>query len=469
MLDPMERHLKNLTIEISATDRMCKSQNTTGWLCALYVYKGLLLIVGVYMAWETRNVKISALNDSKYIGISVYSVVITSASVVVIGTIISERATLAYITITSLILITTTSTLCLLFLPKIIAIRTNKCKTRRFVTDETQELHFRIEIQNKVYKREVAALDKEIGRLERLLAEPLESIEEEGRANQRTPSIGGGLPMLLLSVLPPVIPRASWPSADAFRGRNSVSFSSQPKLNFRRSQPTIDLYSLCLNKRDEHPGLLSRLKSFFGSRPSSRKASTMSIADPTGQSIAAALKMHVGMIAGLVPGHRKHSMVLSCNTLHVPHPELKLRRESYAKSGPIIRVTDDEPSCSSYVSDRSISSGNKYVAEPETRVNFVLPATHQKPMSHQNSCEKFKGSPRFPHRISPSATSLNTLDIKRKTSADSVFSITGRVFDEQRRYSHQNVSNQEAKNKTILETRWKSTEDARPGPSNARD
>lgn len=50
-----------------------------------------------------------------------------------------------------------------------------ECKTRRFVTDETQELHFRIEIQNKVYKREVAALDKEIGRLERLLAEPLDS------------------------------------------------------------------------------------------------------------------------------------------------------------------------------------------------------------------------------------------------------------------------------------------------------
>lgn len=112
---------------ISFQIEICKSQNTTGWLCALYAYKGLLLIVGVYMAWETRNVKISALNDSKYIGISVYSVVITSASVVVIGTIISERATLAYISITSLILITTTSTLCLLFLPKIIAIR-NKSK-----------------------------------------------------------------------------------------------------------------------------------------------------------------------------------------------------------------------------------------------------------------------------------------------------------------------------------------------------
>ncbi|XP_026489500.2 gamma-aminobutyric acid type B receptor subunit 2 isoform X3 [Vanessa tameamea] len=361
ILDPMERHLKNLTVEISSTDRsvvyqpqieVCKSQNTTGWLCALYAYKGLLLIVGVYMAWETRNVEISALNDSKYIGISVYSVVITSASVVVIGTIISERATLAYITITSLILIATTSTLCLLFLPKIIAIRSKaeddpviqsmglrlECKTRRFVTDETRELHFRIEIQNKVYKREVAALDREIGRLEKLLAEPLDvgsnasvvlhkrtelnTVEEEGRppdSNQRTPSISGGLPMLLLSVLPPVIPRASWPSAEACR-------------------------------------------------------------------------------------------------------------------------------------------------EPETKVNFVLPTMHKRPMSQQSSCERIKGSPRFPHRIAPTATSLIALHSKRKTSADSVFHISDGGFDEHRRYSHQNVSNQEYKGNTALESRWRSTEDARPGP-----
>lgn len=292
----------------------------------------------------------------------------------------------------------------------------------------------------------------------------LNTVEEEGRsradADKRTPSITGGLPLLLLSVLPPVIPRASWPSTEHCRGRNSVSFSSQPKLNYRKSQPAIDLYSLCLNKREEHHGLLSRLKSFFGSRPSSRKASTMSIADPTGQGIAAALKMHVGMIAGLVPGTRKHSMVLSCNTLNVPYPEHKLRRESYAKSGPIIRITDDEPSCSKYPE----RGPQKYIAEPETKVNFVLPTIHKRPMSHENSCEKIRGSPRFPHRISPAASSLTGLS-GRKTSADSVFSITGKTFDEQRRYSHQNVTNQEPKGKAVLESRWKSTEDARPGPS----
>lgn len=71
------------------------------------------------MAWETRHVKIPALNDSQYIGVSVYSVVITSAIVVVLANLIAERVTLAFITITALILTSTTATLSLLFLPKI--------------------------------------------------------------------------------------------------------------------------------------------------------------------------------------------------------------------------------------------------------------------------------------------------------------------------------------------------------------
>lgn len=98
---------------------VCRSQYTQSWLGALYAYKGLLLIVGVYMAWETRHVKIPALNDSQYIGVSVYSVVITSAIVVLLANLLSEQVTLAFITISALILASVTATLCLLFAPKL--------------------------------------------------------------------------------------------------------------------------------------------------------------------------------------------------------------------------------------------------------------------------------------------------------------------------------------------------------------
>ena len=42
----------------------------------LYAYKGLLLVLGLFLAWETRNVQFPELNDSKQIGTSVYNVVL---------------------------------------------------------------------------------------------------------------------------------------------------------------------------------------------------------------------------------------------------------------------------------------------------------------------------------------------------------------------------------------------------------
>lgn len=73
-------------------------------------------------------------------------------------------------------------------------------------------------MQNRVYRREMAQLELELARLEKQLAQepPVEPSHDSSSTSipQRNPSIGGGLPLLLLSVLPSVIPRASWPSAD---------------------------------------------------------------------------------------------------------------------------------------------------------------------------------------------------------------------------------------------------------------
>ncbi len=38
------------------------------WIGALFVINGLLLIFGAFLAWETRNITMAALNDSKLIG-----------------------------------------------------------------------------------------------------------------------------------------------------------------------------------------------------------------------------------------------------------------------------------------------------------------------------------------------------------------------------------------------------------------
>ncbi|XP_032666047.1 uncharacterized protein LOC116841788 isoform X2 [Odontomachus brunneus] len=416
-LDPMQRHLRNLTLEISPQDRgvvyqpqveVCRSQHTNGWLLALYVYKGLLLVVGLYMAWETRHVKIPALNDSQYIGMSVYLVVITSGIVVVLANLMPDRATLAFVTITALILSSTTVTLALLFLPQLANILAGEradpvvqslglkieCNTRRFVTDDRRELQYRVEVQNRVYRREMAQLELELARLEKQLAqETVEPSHGSSSASipQRNPSIGGGLPLLLLSVLPPVIPRASWPSADSSGiRRGTVAFSSQPDLEPDDPRQSLaDLYKLHRRRETEGPnrlGVFQRLFSLFGSRPSSRKTSTASF---TG--VASALRVHMGYIAGLVPGTKAASTCqVDAQDTHSPHAR--------CGSGPIISITSEE--------DRRLSLGLRRKESSEPRVNFSLPP--QMSTSQSSSREKIRGSPRFPHRIIP-ANSLSAI------------------------------------------------------------
>jgi len=76
-------------------------------------------VVGCFLAWETRNVSITALNDSKYIGMSVYNVVITCVAGVPVTFLVTDRPDAAYLVIAFFILYSTTVTLCLVFGPKV--------------------------------------------------------------------------------------------------------------------------------------------------------------------------------------------------------------------------------------------------------------------------------------------------------------------------------------------------------------
>ena len=97
----------------------CDCQHKTIWFGVLFATKGLLLLFGVFLAWETRNVNIPALNDSRYVGMSVYNVVILSV-VGVPAALMIERAQNATFALTAFFIIfCTTVTLCLVFVPKV--------------------------------------------------------------------------------------------------------------------------------------------------------------------------------------------------------------------------------------------------------------------------------------------------------------------------------------------------------------
>ncbi|MFH4973683.1 hypothetical protein AB6A40_000392 [Gnathostoma spinigerum] len=98
----------------------CHSDDSFVFQGLLLGVKGLLLILGCFLAWETRHVNMPALNDSKYIGMSVYNVVVMCTLGVSLAFILQDRVDEAYALTSCFIIFCTTLTLCLVFVPKVI-------------------------------------------------------------------------------------------------------------------------------------------------------------------------------------------------------------------------------------------------------------------------------------------------------------------------------------------------------------
>lgn len=192
------------------------------------------------MAWKTRHIKVPALNDSQHIGICIYSAVFTTI-IVILSSFISNYFIFTYIAKSVCILASTTLTLLLLSLPKLkLVFRKIDCEdpitqsmglkiesnTRRFITDDTKEMIYRLEIQNRVYKCEVAALDKEIARLEDLLHSST-TCSTKSSVNAITIAAD-----CHLSVPNPSVSRASWPCTHGQLKMSGSTFRSENKLSY---------------------------------------------------------------------------------------------------------------------------------------------------------------------------------------------------------------------------------------------
>ncbi|EDV23718.1 uncharacterized protein TRIADDRAFT_57193 [Trichoplax adhaerens] len=99
---------------------LCHSKHNLYWFIALYTEKGLLLLAGMFLAWETRGVRYAALNDSQYIAMSVYNVVILSGVGVLVVSIMAKSINAAYALMSALLIFGNTVILCLVFVPKFI-------------------------------------------------------------------------------------------------------------------------------------------------------------------------------------------------------------------------------------------------------------------------------------------------------------------------------------------------------------
>ncbi|XP_027036420.1 gamma-aminobutyric acid type B receptor subunit 2-like isoform X2 [Pocillopora damicornis] len=128
--DPMEWAQQNFTerkdeekpfIIIIPTLNTCTAKNLTVWLALIYVYKGVLLLYGLFLAYETRNVVYAHLNDSRVIGICVYNVVVLSTIGAFLALILNNHQyEQLYAALSVCIIFPATVTISLIFIPKLI-------------------------------------------------------------------------------------------------------------------------------------------------------------------------------------------------------------------------------------------------------------------------------------------------------------------------------------------------------------
>uniref|UniRef100_A0A8C2FK95 Gamma-aminobutyric acid type B receptor subunit 2 n=1 Tax=Cyprinus carpio TaxID=7962 RepID=A0A8C2FK95_CYPCA len=132
ILDPLRRTVKEHHIVadphgqdffIQPFSERCENTYIGFWMTAFYVYKGIILLSTCFLAWITRHMNIPAVNDSRSIRFSVF----VSVPVILTGTCASmlwqDRPNVQFCIVTLVIITCCCSTLCMVFIPKIIIIR----------------------------------------------------------------------------------------------------------------------------------------------------------------------------------------------------------------------------------------------------------------------------------------------------------------------------------------------------------
>ncbi|ELT90594.1 hypothetical protein CAPTEDRAFT_145194 [Capitella teleta] len=130
-MDPYEVTMRNLTICFSLQSAIdadvrtiprvneCHTQNGIYFTGALYVVQGLMMAFGAFLAWETRKVKMEALNDSKLIGVCIYNVLILSVLGTAIGFILDADPNMNYGFRSGIVLVGVILTIVIMFVPKV--------------------------------------------------------------------------------------------------------------------------------------------------------------------------------------------------------------------------------------------------------------------------------------------------------------------------------------------------------------
>uniref|UniRef100_A0A061QLL2 Gamma-aminobutyric acid type B receptor subunit 2 n=1 Tax=Cupiennius salei TaxID=6928 RepID=A0A061QLL2_CUPSA len=177
-IDPLQRKLEVFPLEdppesqdikIAPQLEHCESENNAIWLGVIYGYKGLLLIFGIFLAYETRSVKVKQLNDSRLVGMSIYNVVVLCLITAPVTLVINSQTDATFAFVALAIIVCCFLSMALIFMPKIIELirRPRERIDARTLTDtitsrEEEDRQLRLQRENEELRRQINEREEQI-------------------------------------------------------------------------------------------------------------------------------------------------------------------------------------------------------------------------------------------------------------------------------------------------------------------
>ncbi|XP_076674724.1 gamma-aminobutyric acid type B receptor subunit 1 isoform X2 [Andrena cerasifolii] len=188
VLDPLQRKVESFPLEappfgdddarIRPELEHCESVHNSIWLSLIYSYKGIILVFGLFLAYETRSIKVKQINDSRYVGMSIYNVVVLCLITAPVTMVIASQQDASFAFVALAIIFCCFLSMALIFVPKVIeVIRHPKDKAESKynpdvgMSKEDEERYQKLLSENDELQKLIAAKEEKIKVLKQMLAE----------------------------------------------------------------------------------------------------------------------------------------------------------------------------------------------------------------------------------------------------------------------------------------------------------
>ncbi|XP_041091365.1 gamma-aminobutyric acid type B receptor subunit 1-like isoform X2 [Polyodon spathula] len=151
----------------------CNSEKMNTWLGVVYGYKGLLLLLGIFLAYETKSVSTEKINDHRAVGMAIYNVAVLCMITAPVTMILNSQQDAAFAFAALAIIFSVYITLVVLFVPKM-----RRLITRGEWQSEQQDTMRTGSSTNNNDEEKSRQLEKENRELEKIIAEKEERVSE---------------------------------------------------------------------------------------------------------------------------------------------------------------------------------------------------------------------------------------------------------------------------------------------------